>query len=200
MGIVSESHCPKSIDGISTDHEPNWLNDFSQFHQPCTKTTFNDEEERDSHICTCDKLYFSDESDEFEHELDQYMMNKMGLAESTQYEVINNHETDIKEEDIMNQVSVFETEIMNEIETSDSAIAALVEKYSENHRDVERELAQEKAMIERVGVVGSWAKTSNVKAVDIALMLDKHRLKKLKELEAMNQELKSRLRYLKEEQ
>lgn len=198
MGIVSESHCPKSIDGISIDPEPD---DFSQFHQPCTKTTFSDEyvesdeeeEEEDSRICTCDKLYFSDESDEFDHELDQYMMNKMGLAESTLYEVINNHETDIKEEDIMNQVSVFETEIMNEIETSDSAIAALVEKYSENRRDVERELAQEKAMIERVSVVGSSAKTST-------LMLEKPRLKKLEELKAMNQELKSRLRYLKEEQ
>jgi len=39
---------------------------------------------------------YSDESDEeFDHE-PEYMMNKLGLAESALYEVINDHQTEIK--------------------------------------------------------------------------------------------------------
>lgn len=39
---------------------------------------------------------YSDESDdEFDHE-PEYMMNKMSLAESALYEVINDHQTEIK--------------------------------------------------------------------------------------------------------
>ncbi|CAA0197935.1 unnamed protein product [Arabidopsis thaliana] len=187
MGIVLEPPCPKSIDGISIDPEPNWnfeslvaeiasvekkLNGFSMYPQPITNTTLrmgrsgggfvmhvsedemesdegeesDDEEEEEDHsqICTagkrfaCDELYLSDESDdEFDHE-PEYMMNKLGLAESALYEVINDHQTEIKD-DIRNQVSVVETEIMNEIETSLSAIAR-VEKYSETRKEVERKL------------------------------------------------------------
>jgi nucleoporin GLE1 len=187
MGIVLEPPCPKSVDGISIDPEPNWnfeslvaeiasvekkLNGFSMYPQPITNTTLrmgrrgggfvmhvsedemesdegeesDDEEEEEDHsqICTagkrfaCDELYLSDESDEeFDHE-PEYMMNKLGLAESALYEVINDHQTEIKD-DIRNQVSVVETEIMNEIETSLSAIAR-VEKYSETRKEVERKL------------------------------------------------------------
>ncbi|XP_010456908.1 PREDICTED: protein GLE1-like [Camelina sativa] len=75
------------------------------------------------------------------------------------------------------------------IETSPSAKSG-VEQY---RRDDERELAQEKAVLERTSVVGSSATTSSFQAEEIGLMLVKQRLNKLKELEAMNQELLSRL-------
>jgi nucleoporin GLE1 len=54
MGIVLEPPCPKSVDGISIDPEPNWnfeslvaeiasvekkLNGFSMYPQPITNTT-----------------------------------------------------------------------------------------------------------------------------------------------------------------
>ncbi|EOA39933.1 hypothetical protein CARUB_v10008625mg [Capsella rubella] len=344
MGIVLlEPRCPRSVDGISIDPEPNWnfdslvseiasvekkLNAFSKFPQPITDTASSrmgrssggfvmhvsedemdsddedeeseEEEEEYSQICTvgkrfaCDE-YLSDESDdEFDNE-PEYMMNKMGLAESALYDVINNHQTEIKD-DIRNQVTVVETEIMNEIETSRSAIAR-VEKYSETRKEVERKLdlqyqrkvaealdthltaiqreheiksqieerkirseeearrrerahqeekirqekarveaemlaklraeeankeierkaakevaekeeadrkateqklAEEKAVKERLSVAASSA-TSNaqaggksIQAAENALTLEKHRLKKLEELEAMNQSLKSR--------
>ncbi|XP_010476301.1 PREDICTED: protein GLE1 [Camelina sativa] len=346
MGIVLEPRCPRNVDGISIDPEPNWnfhslvsaiesvekkLNAFSKFPQPITNSTSRmgrsgggfvmhvsedemesddedeeseeeEEEEEDkdySQICTvgrrftCDE-YLSDESDdEFDHE-PEYMMNKMGLAESALYDVNNNHQTEIKD-DIRNQVTVVETEIMNEIETSRSAIAR-VEKYSETRKEVERKLdlqyqrkvaealdthltaiqrehkiksqieerkirseeearrrerahqeertrqekarveaemlaksraeeakkeverkaakevaekeeadrkaaeqklAEEKAVTERISVAGSSA-TSNaqaggksIQAAESALTLEKHRLKKLEELGAMNQSLKS---------
>ncbi|XP_010468196.1 PREDICTED: protein GLE1-like [Camelina sativa] len=75
------------------------------------------------------------------------------------------------------------------IETSPSAKSG-VEQY---RRDDERELAQEKAVLERTSVVGSSATTSSSQAEEIGSVLVKQRLKKLKELEATNQELKSRL-------
>ncbi|XP_019084332.1 PREDICTED: protein GLE1-like [Camelina sativa] len=75
------------------------------------------------------------------------------------------------------------------IETSPSAKSG-DEQY---RRDDERELAQEKAVLERTSVVGSSATTSSFQAEEIGLMLVKQRLNKLQELEAMNQELKSRL-------
>ncbi|CAA0393844.1 hypothetical protein AtNW77_Chr4g0278811 [Arabidopsis thaliana] len=156
MRIVSEHDCPKSVEGLSYDPEPNRsfdhlvsetesfekkLNAFTKFHQPFTKTTSrtdrafvmrvskddidsddedvenNDQQDKEeSQICTCDDLYLSDD-DEFDHEL-QY-------TKST--------------EDIKNQVSVVEKEIRNEIERALSAIA-LVDKYRENRREVERSL------------------------------------------------------------
>ncbi|XP_024009162.1 protein GLE1 [Eutrema salsugineum] len=350
MGIVLEPRCPRSVDGISIDPEPNWnfeslvseiesvekkLNSFSSFPQQFTNTTLRmgrsgggrgfvmrvledemesdedeesdeeEEEEDHSQICTkgkrfaCDELYLSDESDdEFDCEPESFLMSKMGLAENALYEVINDHQTEVKE-DIRNQVSVVETKILNEIETSRSALAR-VEKYSETRKEVERKLdlqyerkvaealdnhmtavqrehqiksqieerklrseeaqeearrreralkeekirqekaraeaemlaktraeeakkeaerkaskeaaekevadrkaaeqklAEEKAVTERASVAGSPA-TSNaqaggisIQAAESALTLEKHRLKKLEELEAMNQSLKSR--------
>ncbi|CAF1994633.1 unnamed protein product [Brassica napus] len=62
----------------------------------------------------------------------------MGFAESALYEVINDHQTEVKE-DIKSQVSVAETEMLQEIETFRSAIAR-VEKYKETRKEVERKL------------------------------------------------------------
>ncbi|KAF8104564.1 hypothetical protein N665_0171s0067 [Sinapis alba] len=190
MGIVLEPPCPRSVDGISIDPEPNWnfnsllseiesvekkLNVFSKFPQPLTHTTLRmgrrsggfvmrvsedemesdvdeesdeEEEEEEKHhnqICTkgnrfaCDELYLSDDSDdEYDCEPESFLLSKMGLAESALYEVINDHQTEVKE-DIRSQVSVVETEILQEIETSLSAIAR-VEKYSETRKEVERKL------------------------------------------------------------
>uniref|UniRef100_A0A1J3JYB8 mRNA export factor GLE1 n=1 Tax=Noccaea caerulescens TaxID=107243 RepID=A0A1J3JYB8_NOCCA len=189
MGIVLEPPCPKSVDGISIDPEPNWnfdslvseiesvekkLNAFSKFLRPFTKKTSrtgssgggfvmrvsedemesdededSDEEEEDHRqICTagkrfaCDELYLSDEEsdsdDEFDCEPETFLMSKMGLAENALYEVINDHQAEVKE-DIRNQVSVVEAELMNEIEKSRDAIAR-VEKYRETRKEVERKL------------------------------------------------------------
>ncbi|CAN7017823.1 unnamed protein product [Brassica oleracea var. botrytis] len=93
-----------------------------------------EEEEKDhSQICTkgkhfaCDELYlsfcaYSDESDdEFDYEPESFLLSKMGLAESALYEVINDHQTEVK------------------IETFRSAIAR-VEKYKETRKEVERKL------------------------------------------------------------
>ncbi|CAH8273131.1 unnamed protein product [Arabidopsis lyrata] len=253
--VVSEPHCPKSVQGFSYDPEPNRSFDrlvceTESFAKKLNalKTARSDrgfvvrvseddmdsdedvesaqEEEEDySQICTCDDLYLSD--DEFDHEL-EYMMDKMDLAE-------NDHQTKTKE-DIKNQVSVVEKEIMNEIETSRSALAR-VEKYRENRREVERRLdlqykrkvaealdthmsavqreheiksqieeriirseeAQEEAKKrERANQEEKIRQEKGEKEVIervsvVALALEKHRLKKLEELEAMNQELKSRL-------
>ncbi|CDY16065.1 BnaC08g40580D [Brassica napus] len=185
-GIVLEPPCPRSVDGISIDPEPNWnfdsllseiesvekkLNVFSRFPQPLTHTTLRmgsrgggfvmrvsedemesdvdeeSEEEEEDHrqLCTkgkrfaCDDLYLSDESDdEFDCEPESFLLTKMGLAESALYEVINDYQTEVKE-DIRSQVSVVETEILQEIETSRSAIAR-VEKYKETRKEVERKL------------------------------------------------------------
>ncbi|CAE6135504.1 unnamed protein product [Arabidopsis arenosa] len=156
--VVSEPHCPKSVQGFSYDPEPNRSFDRLVCETESFAKKLNalrtgrsdrgfvvrvseddmdsdedvdhsaQEEEDYSQICTCDDLYLSD--DEFDHELD-YMMDKMGLAE-------NDHQTKSKE-DVKNQVSVVEKEIMNEIETSRSALAR-VEKYRENRREVERRL------------------------------------------------------------
>lgn len=63
------------------------------------------EEEEEDHrqLCTkgtrfaCDDLYLSDESDdEFDYEPESFLLSKMGLAESALYEVINDHETEVK--------------------------------------------------------------------------------------------------------
>ncbi|XP_013639183.1 PREDICTED: protein GLE1-like [Brassica oleracea var. oleracea] len=168
-GIVLEPPCPRRVDGISIDPEPNWnfdsllseiesvekkLNVFSKFPQPFTQTTLRrgggfvmrvsedemesdvdeesdeEEEEKDhSQICTkgkhfaCDELYLSDESDdEFDCEPESFLLSKMGLAEN-----------------IKSQVSVAETEMLQEIETFRSAIAR-VEKYKETRKEVERKL------------------------------------------------------------
>ncbi|KAL0774102.1 hypothetical protein Bca101_039257 [Brassica carinata] len=170
-GIVLEPPCPRRVDGISIDPEPNSnfdsllseiesvekkLNVFSKFPQPFTQTTLGmgrrgggfvmrvsedemesdvdeesdeEEEEKDhSQICTkgkhfaCDELYLSDESDdEFDCEPESFLLSKMGLAESALYEVINDHQTEVK------------------IETFRSAIAR-VEKYKETRKEVERKL------------------------------------------------------------
>nr|VDD12893.1 unnamed protein product [Brassica oleracea] len=178
-GIVLEPPCPRRVDGISIDPEPNSnfdsllseiesvekkLNVFSKFPQPFTQTTLGmgrrgggfvmrvsedemesdvdeesdeEEEEKDhSQICTkgkhfaCDELYLSDESDdEFDCEPESFLLSKMGLAESALYEVINDHQTEVKE-DIKSQVL---------IETFRSAIAR-VEKYKETRKEVERKL------------------------------------------------------------
>ncbi|CAN8312126.1 unnamed protein product [Cochlearia groenlandica] len=188
LGIVLEPPCPKSVDGINIDPEPNWdfdsllseiesvekkLNAFSNFIQPFTKTALRkrrsgrggfvmrvseddmesddeeeiekEEEEDNGQVCTagkrfaCDELYLSDESDdEFVFEPESSLMSKMALAENALYQVTNDHQIEVKE-DIRNQVSVVETEIMNVVETSRSAISRL-EKYSENRKEVERKL------------------------------------------------------------
>ncbi|KAH0866320.1 hypothetical protein HID58_083531 [Brassica napus] len=186
-GIVLEPPCPRSVDGISIDPEPNWnfnsllseidsvekkLNVFSRFPQPLTHTTLRmgsrgggfvmrvsedemesdvdeeSEEEEEGHrqLCTngtrfaCDDLYLSDDEsdDELGCEPESFLLSKTGLAESALYEVINDHQTEVKE-DIRSQVSVVETEILQEIETSRSAIAR-VEKYKETRKEVERKL------------------------------------------------------------
>ncbi|KAF3496258.1 hypothetical protein DY000_02057768, partial [Brassica cretica] len=186
-GIVLEPPCPRSVDGISIDPEPNWnfnsllseiesvekkLNVFSRFPQPLTHTTLRmgsrgggfvmrvsedemesdvdeeSEEEEEGHrqLSTngtrfaCDDLYLSDDEsdDELGCEPESFLLSKTGLAESALYEVINDHQTEVKE-DIRSQVSVVETEILQEIETSRSAIAR-VEKYKETRKEVERKL------------------------------------------------------------
>uniref|UniRef100_A0A0D3D9M0 Uncharacterized protein n=1 Tax=Brassica oleracea var. oleracea TaxID=109376 RepID=A0A0D3D9M0_BRAOL len=93
----------------------------------------SDEEEKEkdhSQICTkgkhfaCDELYLSDESDdEFDCEPEKKKKKKI-IAKS---------------EDIKSQVSVAETEMLQEIETFRSAIAR-VEKYKETRKEVERKL------------------------------------------------------------
>ncbi|KAG5387201.1 hypothetical protein IGI04_038671 [Brassica rapa subsp. trilocularis] len=185
LGIVLEPPCPRSVDGISIDPEPNWnfasllseiesvekkLNVFSKFPQPLTQTALrmgrrgggfvmrvsedemesdvdeeSEEEEEHRQLCTkgtrfaCDDLYLSDESDdEFDCEPESFLLSKMGLAESALYEVINDHQTEVKE-DIRSQVSVVETAMLQEIETSRSAIDR-VEKYKEIRKEVERKL------------------------------------------------------------
>ncbi|KAJ0253350.1 Protein GLE1 [Hirschfeldia incana] len=183
MGIVLEPPCPRSVDGISIDPEPNWnfnsllseiesvekkLKVFSKFPQPLTHTTLrtgrrgggggfvmrvsedemesdvDEEEEEDrSQICTKGTRFAFDESDddsddEYDCEPESFLLSKMGLAESALSEVINDHQTDVKE-DVRSQVSIVETEILQEIETCRSAIAR-VEQYKETRKEVERKL------------------------------------------------------------
>ncbi|KAL0794456.1 hypothetical protein Bca101_065833 [Brassica carinata] len=54
----------------------------------------------------------------------------------------------------------------------------------------EQKLSEEKTVTERVGVAGSSG--TSTQAAESALTLEKHRLKKLEESEAVNQSLKSR--------
>ncbi|KAL0657535.1 hypothetical protein Bca4012_078120 [Brassica carinata] len=152
--IVLEPPCPRRVDGISIDPEPNWNFDSLLSEIESVEKNLNsdeEEEEKDhSQICTkgkhfaCDELYLSfcaynDESDdEFDCEPESFLLSKMGFAESALYEVINDHQTEVKE-DIKSQVSVAETEMLQEIETFRSAIAR-VEKYKETRKEVERKL------------------------------------------------------------
>ncbi|KAG7552927.1 GLE1-like [Arabidopsis thaliana x Arabidopsis arenosa] len=253
--VVSEPHCPKSVQGFSYDPEPNRSFDRLVCETESFAKKLNalrtgrsdrgfvvrvseddmdsdedvdhsaQEEEDYSQICTCDDLYLSD--DECGHEL-EYMMDKMGLAE-------NDHQTKCKE-DVKNQVSVLEKEIMNEIETSRSALAR-VEKYRENRREVERRLDLQykrkvaeafdthMTAVQREHKIKSYIEERKIRRKEaqeeakkreranqeekirqekgekeviervsvVALTLEKQRLKKLEELEAMNKELKSRL-------
>ncbi|CAF2164445.1 unnamed protein product, partial [Brassica napus] len=160
VGIVLEPPCPRRVDGISIDPEPNWnfdsllseiesvekkLSVFSKFPQPFTQTTLR-------YISLSLSLSFdsieSDVEEEKDHSqictkgkhfaCDELYLSKMGLAESAPYEVINDHRTKVKE-DIKSHVSVAETEMLQELETFRSAIAR-VEKYEETRKEVECKL------------------------------------------------------------
>ncbi|CAN6875523.1 unnamed protein product [Brassica oleracea] len=157
-GIVLEPPCPRRFDGISIDPEPNWnfdsllseiesvekkLNVFSKFPQPFTQTTLRMGRRGGGFVMRVseDEIFcaYNDESDdEFDCEPESFLLSKMGFAESALYEVINDHQTEVKE-DIKSQVSVAETEMLQEIETFRSAIAR-VEKYKETRKEVERKL------------------------------------------------------------
>ncbi|XP_010528080.1 PREDICTED: protein GLE1 isoform X2 [Tarenaya hassleriana] len=106
------------------------------------KDESDDEDHNQSSIVArrfvCDELYLSDSDDELVPEHELYLMHKMVPFEGALYELTNDHQTKVKEE-IRIQVSAVESGIMNEIETSRSAIAR-VEKYRETRKEVERKL------------------------------------------------------------
>lgn len=78
-----------------------------------------------------------------------------------------------------------EEKIRQEKARSEAATRAIeeAEREKEAKRVAQREVAEEKNEKERVSV----AATTNVQAAESALRLEKHRLKKLQELEAINQ-------------
>ncbi|XP_021905609.1 protein GLE1 isoform X3 [Carica papaya] len=179
--VKLELRCPKKVDGIAVDPEPDWnfstllseinsleekLSVSSKFPLAFAKTKSRDiyhgksiernsrafimrvsvdEMEESSQSLTvakrfhCDDIYLSDDSeDESLFELQSDLMNEVVAEEGALYEVNYEHHIDIKEE-IRIQVSAFETDIIKEIETSNSAFAR-VEKYKEARREMDRKL------------------------------------------------------------
>lgn len=90
---------------------------------------------------TCDELYLSD-SDDSEYELahgDQIdLMDKVGSVEGALFELTHEHQLGVTEE-IRNQISALETDLMSESEKSTSAIVQ-VEKYRDARREMDRKL------------------------------------------------------------
>lgn len=89
----------------------------------------------------CDDLYMSD-SDSSDYELafdaQSYLMDEVGLVESALFERSHEHHLQVQE-DIRNQLSAIETELMTEQEKSASAFAR-IEKYREARKELERKL------------------------------------------------------------
>ncbi|EEF47610.1 Nucleoporin GLE1, putative [Ricinus communis] len=85
----------------------------------------------DIHLCD------SDDSD-YENDLDSYsyLMEKVGLVESSLFELSQEHQLGVKEE-IRNQISALEMELMRESEKSNSAFNR-VEKYREARKESDR--------------------------------------------------------------
>ncbi|KAJ6430373.1 hypothetical protein OIU84_021720 [Salix udensis] len=104
------------------------------------------EEDHDLRMVTakrfnCDDLYMSD-SDSSDYELafdpQSYLMDEVGLVESAFFERSHEHHLQVQE-DIRNQLSAIETELMTEQEKYASAFAR-IEKYREARKELERKL------------------------------------------------------------
>ncbi|KAJ6321435.1 hypothetical protein OIU77_011499 [Salix suchowensis] len=104
------------------------------------------EEDHDLRMVTakrfnCDDLYMSD-SDSSDYELafdpQSYLMGEVGLVESAFFERSHEHHLQVQE-DIRNQLSAIETELMTEQEKYASAFAR-IEKYREARKELERKL------------------------------------------------------------
>ncbi|KAF9677858.1 hypothetical protein SADUNF_Sadunf08G0151400 [Salix dunnii] len=89
----------------------------------------------------CDDLYMSD-SDSSDYEVafnpQSYLMDEVGLVESAFFERSHEHHLQVQE-DIRNQLSAIETELMTEQEKYASAFAR-IEKYREARKELERKL------------------------------------------------------------
>ncbi|KAJ4846668.1 hypothetical protein Tsubulata_049141, partial [Turnera subulata] len=91
----------------------------------------------------CDDLYLSDSDDDSDYELalgdgQSYLMDEMGLAESCLRELSHEHKLRVQDE-IRNEISALEAELMRETEKTVSAFAR-VEKYIEARREMDRKL------------------------------------------------------------
>lgn len=104
------------------------------------------EEDHDLRMVTakrfnCDDLYMSD-SDSSDYELafdpQSYLMDEVGLVESAFFERSHEHHLQVQD-DIRNQLSAIETELMTEQEKYASAFAR-IEKYREARKELERKL------------------------------------------------------------
>ncbi|KAH0849719.1 LOW QUALITY PROTEIN: hypothetical protein HID58_096144, partial [Brassica napus] len=203
MGIVLEPPCPRSVDGISIDPEPNWnfasllseiesvekkLNVFSKFPQPLTHTALrmgrrggggfvmrvsedemesdvdeeSEEEEEEEHrqlctkgtrlpvmICTGGDYYqlslasFDESDDEFDSEPESFLLN--GLAESALYEVINDHQTEVK----VRQIDTCWVKILGvNAEALDTHLTAIQREHEIKSQIEERKIRSEEAQEE----------------------------------------------------
>ncbi|KAH0849715.1 hypothetical protein HID58_096147 [Brassica napus] len=140
-GWFLEPPCPRSVDGISIDPEPNWnfaslLSEIESVEkssmsfqsflslsltQPLRWRIFvmrvsedemesdvdeeSEEEEEEEHRQLCTKGTLMSLMMSLTLNPSPFLLSKMGLAESGLYEVINDHQTEVKE-DIRSQVSI----------------------------------------------------------------------------------------------
>ncbi|KAK9277680.1 hypothetical protein L1049_007227 [Liquidambar formosana] len=88
---------------------------------------------------TCEELYLSDDSeDESALEAQFHLMDKVGLVEGAFLELTDEYQRRVKEE-IRNQISALETDLMGESEKSTSALIQ-VEKFRYARREMDRKL------------------------------------------------------------
>ncbi|CAA7033834.1 unnamed protein product [Microthlaspi erraticum] len=192
MRIVSEDGSPKSVDRvISFDWN---LDSLVSEIESIVKNL---------HVFKRFPREFDMPLSQDEEDEDDFQIGKLFAYDDDKYEVINDNKTLIEKE-ISNQVSALETKILQETETFRSAISK-VEEYREARKQVERRLDRQYkrkvaeslethlAFQERARQENSLPQET-IRAEEEAcsdLRLEKLRLKKLRELEATNQWLKS---------
>ncbi|GAV90462.1 LOW QUALITY PROTEIN: GLE1 domain-containing protein, partial [Cephalotus follicularis] len=89
----------------------------------------------------CDQLYLSDSDESYNDsalKVEPYLMDGNGLVEGALIQMTHEHQLIVKEE-IRNQISALETDLISESEKSSSALLR-VQKYREARRDSEKKL------------------------------------------------------------